>query len=77
MALRGQKITWVCIAILFLSCYFQNTFPFVFRFRQTDDIRNKRRKKFVEQGMYIKVKIKNIKDVGKSWNETLGYPQND
>ena len=64
MALRGLKITWVCIAILFISCaiilllnlkivhffYFQNTFPFVSTFRQTDDIRKKRRKHFVEQG---------------------------
>ena len=59
MALRGLKITWVCIAILFISCsiilsikfknihfcYFQNTFPFVSTFRQTNDIRKKPSKK--------------------------------
>ena len=57
MVLRGLKITWVCIAILFISCsivhfcYFQNTFPFVSTLRQTDDIRKKRGKHFVEQGI--------------------------
>ena len=65
MALRGLKITWVCIASLFISCsiiynlnlkivhfcYFQNTFPFVSTFRQTDDIRKKCRTFFVEQGI--------------------------
>ena len=58
----GLKITWVCIAILFISCsiilsikivhfcYFQNTFPFVSTFRQTDDIR-KNPSIFVDQGI--------------------------
>ena len=32
---------------------FQNTFPFVSTFRQTDDIRKKRKKKFVEQGISV------------------------
>ena len=32
-------------------CYFQNTFPFVSTFRQTDFIQTKHRKKFVEQGI--------------------------
>ena len=36
-------------------CYFQNTFPFVSTFRQTDFIKKKRRKKFVEQGIGIKL----------------------
>ena len=81
MALRGLKITWVCIAILFISlnvkvvhfCYFQNTFPFGSTFRQTNFIKKKRRKNFVEQGispfqhkcplgvfLYILVKERNI-----------------
>ena len=65
MALRGLKITWVCIAILLISCSiiyhlnfkivhfcsFQNTFPFVSTFRETDVIRKKRRNNFVEQGI--------------------------
>ena len=66
MVLRGLKLTWICIASLFISCsiinilsfkfknstfcYFQNTFPFVSTFRQTDFIPPKRRKNFVEQG---------------------------
>ena len=32
-------------------CYFQNTFPFLSTFRQTDNIRKKRRNIFVEQGI--------------------------
>ena len=62
---RGLKITWVCVAILFILvqyfynlnfkivhfCYFQNTFPFVSTFRETDVIRKKHRKYFVEQGI--------------------------
>ena len=32
-------------------CYFQNTFPFVSTFWQTDDIRKKCRTFFVEQGI--------------------------
>ena len=65
MALRGLKLTWVCIASLFISCsiilsfkfkivhfcYFQNTFPFVSTFQQTYFIKKKRRKHFVEQGI--------------------------
>ena len=65
-AFRGLKITWECIANSFISCsiilsfklkkivhfgYFQNTFPFVSTFRQTDFIQNKRRNFFVEQGI--------------------------
>ena len=38
-------------------CYFQNTFPFVSTFRQTDDIRNKRRKNLVEQGIVFPMKF--------------------
>ena len=34
-------------------CYFQNTFPFVSTFRQTDVIRKKRQFFFVEQGIVI------------------------
>ena len=64
MALRGLKITWVYIAILFISCsiflkfqlknivhfcYFQNHFLFVSMPRQTDDIGKKRPKKFTGQ----------------------------
>ena len=33
--------------------YFENTFPFVSTFRETDVIRKKRRKHFVEQGIDI------------------------
>ena len=57
MAFRGLKLTWVCIASLFISCSiilsfkFKNTFPFVSTFRQTDFIKTKRRKHFVEQGI--------------------------
>ena len=69
MALRGLKITLVCIAILFISCsiilsfkfkntifcYFQNIFPFVSTFQETDVIRKKRRIVFVEQGIVVTI----------------------
>ena len=65
MALRGLKITGMyCYFIHFLFnnfiiinlkivhfCYFQNTFPFVSTFRETDVIRKERRIFFVEQGI--------------------------
>ena len=42
-------------------CYFQNTFPFVSTFRQTDDIREKKRQFFfVEQGIALCIQHPNM-----------------
>ena len=69
MALRGLKITLVCIAILFISCSiilsfkFKNTkfwlfpkkIPFVSTFQETDVIKKKHRIVFVEQGIVVTI----------------------
>ena len=65
MALGALKITWVCIAILFIFCsiilsfkfknstflLFPKHFSFCFYVPLSDDIRKKRLKNFVEQGI--------------------------